>query len=655
VSGVASAATRGATTLAPGACVVFLSFNGGGFFPGAMALVAAVLAVLLALHVTLHPDPFGGLNGFVAVAAGALALLAVWTLQSALWSDAAGRAVIEFTRTLGYLLAFLIFALPPRTPGRVAWVLRGVALGIVIVAGIGLLSRVLPEVWPIRPGYADDRLSYPLTYWNAFGILAAIGTVLAFHLTASEREPPWARLAAAAAVPIVACALYFSFSRGAFGAAVIGLIVYAVVARPRSLVVALPAVGVPTYFAVRAAFGAEVLSSEAFASSAGVAEGRDVALAVGLAVAAAVLLRALALAVDAPLAKLRPRSRRLRGPAVAGVALVMTGAVVAVPVALGAPAYVERQYERFKAPLPPGLANRERFFVPSNNERLAIWRVGVDGFESEHVHGTGAGTYQLLWERNRPKGVYNVTDGHSLYVEVLAELGIVGAVLLTALLVALVVGTAVSARGPDRHTHAAVLAGLVAWALHAGIDWDWEMPAVTLWAFALGGAALAARGARALPAGRTLRLVVGVACVVLAVTPVLVLRSQAQLDTAARALEAGDCRTAIDAALGSLEALNVRAEPFEVLGYCDARLGQSRLGVQAMEQAVRRDPGNWQMHYGLAVVRAAAGEDPRPAARRALELNPGSPLAREAERRFRAVEDPASWRRRARRARLPEL
>jgi hypothetical protein len=139
------------------------------------------------------------------------------------------------------------------------------------------------------------------------------------------------------------------------------------------------------------------------------------------------------------------------------------------------------------------------------------------------------------------------------------------------------------------------------------------------------------------------------------VTPFLVLRSQTRLDEAVRALEAGDCRAAIDASLASLEALNARAEPFEVLGYCDARLGLHELSVQAMGQAVRRDPRNWRTHYGLALARAAAGEDPRDAARAALSLNPGSVLAREAVERFEGVDGPAGWRRGAREAPLPAL
>ena len=53
-------------------------------------------------------------------------------------------------------------------------------------------------------------------------------------------------------------------------------------------------------------------------------------------------------------------------------------------------------------------------------------------------------------------------------------------------------GFAARLGGPDRTLYAALFAAGLAWALHAGVDWDWQMPAVTLWVFALGGAALAA-------------------------------------------------------------------------------------------------------------------------------------------------------------------
>ena len=62
----------------------------------------------------------------------------------------------------------------------------------------GLLSRVLPDVFPIAPNVLDQRLSYPITYWNGVGLLAALAIVFATHLTCSAREHPAARVVGAA-------------------------------------------------------------------------------------------------------------------------------------------------------------------------------------------------------------------------------------------------------------------------------------------------------------------------------------------------------------------------------------------------------------------------------------------------------------------------
>jgi hypothetical protein len=198
------------------------------------------------------------------------------------------------------------------------------------------------------------------------------------------------RVLGAGAVPALAAALFFSFSRGSFGAAVIGLVVYALLARPRGLLPALVATGPATALAISAVYGAEVLSSDAFAGAAGVVEGRDVARTLAIATVAALALRAATLPLDAKLAALEIPRAVTRASAAVGVL-----AAIGAALALGLPGYAERQYERFKEPLPPNLENRDRFFVPSNNDRLAIWRIAEDEFASERVRGTGAGTIEL--------------------------------------------------------------------------------------------------------------------------------------------------------------------------------------------------------------------------------------------------------------------
>ena len=334
----------------------------------------------------------------------------------------------------------------------------------------------------------------------------------------------------------------------------------------------------------------------------------------------------------------------------------VVAAMVVVALLLGVPAVLERQYEGFvdnQSVAAPEV--RDRLLEPSANGRIDQWRVTRRGFQAETVAGTGAGTYALLWDRYRPYEA-QVEDGHSLYLEVLAELGVVGLVLVLLPILLILGAFAWRARGPTRVAGAALLGAGLAWAVHAGIDWDWEMPAVTAWFFAAGGLALArgprpeTSGGRRLPNLALVGLALG--ALLLAGVPVQIMFSQARLDDSRAAFARGDCVGAVESALGSIDALAVRADPYVILGYCDVGLGLPDLAVRAMDAAVARDPRNWETHYGRALVLGAAGRDPRAAARRALELNPLEPMAREVVRAF-ATDDPQTWSRRALQARLP--
>ena len=105
-------------------------------------------------------------------------------------------------------------------------------------------------------------------------------------------------------------------------------------------------------------------------------------------------------------------------------------------------------------------------------------------------------------------------------------------------------------------------------------------------------------------------MLAGLACLALAITPVLMYRSTRALERSVSAFQAGDCDAAIDGALDSIDALPALAEPFEVLGYCDARAGRNDLAIRAMRSARARDPEGWEFAYGLAVTEALAGRDP---------------------------------------------
>lgn len=648
-----------AAGLLPALLTVYFAFNAGGFFPGATGLVAAALAVALALRTTLAMRPFAAFGRPIGVAAAGLAAYAAWTLISVAWSHAPGRALFEFNRTLLYLLAFAVCATLPFSRARLALGVRALVAAIFAACLAGWASRVLPEVVAPRPGASVDRLGYPVTYWNGQGLIAALGVLFALHLACSPRERPAFRALGAAAVPLLASTLYFTFSRGAILALAVGVVAYLVLNRGRGVVTGAIAVVPTTLAAVLISYDADALAKGGRLEPLAIAQGHDVAVGVAFCTAIAFALRlALARWVDAPLGRyaLPPRARM---PARAAGALVLVLAVVVAPLALGAPDYVSRQYHRFTSPkIIRESDQRDRLLDPANNGRLDDWRVARRTFAREPLHGTGAGTYVHEWYAHRTIDL-KLEDGHSLYLETLSDLGLVGFLtLMTAL--AVIVGAAVIRplrRRGERSLEAVIGAAMLAWAVQAGIDWMWELPAVTAWVFALGGISLARRvteGPSAWP-GRRTRVAIGLGCLVLAVVPFQIARSQGALDRAVRAFEARpqNCPAAIDAALDSLAAVGARSDPWEIIAFCDVGQGQPVLARRAARNALARDPRSWDLQYGLALVLGATGEDPRPAARRALELNPRSELAAEAVKRFDGAGR-ARWPRVARRLPLPE-
>lgn len=631
-----------------GGLVLYLGFSSGGFFPGATGVAAAAVAVLLVLHLTLAERPLAGLGASTALVAAALAVLAAVTVVSSAWSDAPARALIEFDRTVLYLLVFLLFALGGCSQARVRAVAAGGALGAAAISVAGFLSRTLPDSFPTAVNLAESRLSHPVDYWNALGMVAALGLLLALHFagTAGGRRAP--RVAAASVTPVLCATLLLTFSRGAIAIAALGLLAYVVLGRGRDVLAAVLACAGPSAVAVVAAYDADRLGTEAFRAPAAVAQGQDLALlTLGCCIGAGLLLLVLTFA-----------ERRLEGvtlvprPARLPLAGAVVVALVVAAFAAGAPGAAGRQFDRFvESSVTTEGTERERLTQASNNGRLDLWETALDAFEQAPVAGNGAGTYALLWARDRPTE-RAVSDGHSLPLEVAAELGLIGVVLIACALVTML--AALGRRAwRDGPAFAVVAAVVVMWTLHTGIDWGWEMPVVTVPVLALAGVAMARPASgREGRLGRLPRVVVALGCIVLVITPLSMARSQERLNESVRAFRAGDCGGSIDAALSSNRAMPVRPEPFQMLAFCDLRIRRGELAIAQARKAVRLDPENWEFRYSLALVQAASGEDPAAALSAARRLNPRSTVVRRAQRRLR-TDDSRVRSRRARRLPLP--
>lgn len=106
-------------------------------------------------------------------------------------------------------------------------------------------------------------------------------------------------------------------------------------------------------------------------------------------------------------------------------------------------------------------------------DRASYWDAARATVEAHPFGGSGVGTFGVV-HRQAPYA----HDAHSLYLQAFSEVGVVGALLVVALLaVPLVVAI--------RRGLIVPAAGLTVFMLHAGVDWDWQLPAVTLAALAL--------------------------------------------------------------------------------------------------------------------------------------------------------------------------
>ena len=626
--GVMGATASAALLCAPALLVVFFSFDSGGFFPDSVALGDIALAVMLVIRLGLAERPLAAFGPRALVPLLGLGGLAAWALLSQFWSHAPGRATIAFDRDLLYALAFALFASVGGTRERVVWALRALAFAMAAVAAVALLSSVAPDILhtTVDPA-ADGRLAYPLTYWNALGVFCAIAGVLCLHLAAAD-ERRLVRVLAAGTLPVIGAALLLTYSRGGLAVAVIGLVVYAVLGRPRGLLSALIATGPTTAIAMKDAYDSTLLSGGDPTSAAAIHQGHHLGVIIGACALAALVLRYGLLRLDRVLeSEHSPLDRHRR--ALRGGALATLVVAIVVALALGAPSEVQTRWNQFvNQPAPAtGPLLRNRLSSASNDGRIQLWTDALDAFRAHPLDGTGADTFEIVYYEHRTTP-FVIVNAHSLYIETLGDLGIVGLVFVLLFVLGTLVGLAPLRRGRDRALYAALFSAGLAWALHAGVEWDWQMPAASLSFAALGGLALGRPQSRRTPSLRAVSIgafLAGAAVVAIAVFPALVLVSQVRLNAATAAYSTGDCASADRLARSSIDALGTRAPPWQILELCDVEAGHYRQALKDVRSGLAVDPDDWELQAALAASLAAVGSDARTAAQAALALNPIDP------------------------------
>ena len=455
---------------------VVLMFQRGGSQDDDVLRADAVAFATLGVLATIAPWPL--VRGRWAVAAlSALAGLAVWTAASTAWARIEIHAIDDAARLALYAAAFAAALIAMRAPELRRAVPWALLLGIAAASVYGLGTRLLPDVFEAQVfGNAGARLAHPITYWNGLGLVTGCGALIGIACAAEAAAPRRLRaLACALAVPC-GFACYMSLSRGAFVAVIGGLVVLAAL-RPRAATALAAACVLAPVAALIVAIQAldQVRAAPTVPHAVQTGQGEFAAvLVVAVAAAAALAFTLLSARADAVREwRLRPRLAAL--VAIGGVAVILVGTV--------AVSYASEQSDE--------IATSAARLKQAKTFRGPYWDVALGSFADHPLTGVGSGSFQVEWRRETDSGLA-AFDAHSLYFETLAELGIVGGLLLAAFLVALVGGIAAAARAAPRDpVLPAAAAVLAAFLVHAGVDWDWELPGVTLPVLLLAAAALA--------------------------------------------------------------------------------------------------------------------------------------------------------------------
>lgn len=565
------------------ALVAALAFDDGGYSATAWGwstvALLVVLAVLLARGARRPSGP-------ALVLVGGLAAFALWTAVSIAWSSDVSASALELQRAVLYVAAAAVLALAVSA----AALLAGTLAAATLVCGYGLARWLVghPEVPLSADPRAGERLSEPIGYANGVALLAVIGLLIAVGMAARASRAVVAA-AVAATAPLLAATLYFTFGRGAWLALAVGLGV-AVAVDPRRLQLAATAaaVGVPA--------GAAVVASHELEPGWPLA-GTILALCATAAGVAYALRRS---TVEVP-----PRIRTAFAVSLVALPLLAAAAFL---VRVGGP---DAAYDSFAAtPTPVHGDVSVRLFSTAGSSRSDYWRVAWEAYADEPALGDGAGTFARTWLAERPIP-QPATDAHSLYLETLAELGPVGLALLLVALGAPLAGN----RSP------VALAPYVAFIAHAGQDWVWELPAVTVAGLACGAAMIVP------PTGPRVPRVAAVAPAVLCLLVALSYTGNRAVAASVAAADRGDYRAAADDARTARRLQPWSDEPWRLLGEAQLASGALAAARDSFQRGLERDSGDWELWLDLGL--ASHGPARRAAWGRAASLNPMSPELQE--------------------------
>ncbi len=600
-----------------------LSPFAGGFYDSSIWAPAG-LGLLIVLTAALIAGPVALPRGAV-VAAAAIAVLALLSLVSALWTDSIEGALVEGNRLLIYAAALALFVVLLRSDRGAALALAAFAAGAVAVAGWVLAGLLRGD----ETLFLGGRLNEPLAYINGQASFFVLAVWPCLALAELRRARPGFAGAGLAGATLFAGLVVLGQSRGAVLAGALSLLVVLALlpGRLRRIVALL----------VSAACLAPAMPAllDVYGSAGAGGELKGAGVAVLFAAIAAGCIWELLVAIEERATASGPGLRRAVAAGVAGLALV--GVVVAIASADRIGAFADRQYTAFVTlGGPQGEPTASRLATGAGN-RYDYWRVAVDAWRAHPVAGVGAGGYDKPYFARRTTSE-DIRQPHSLPLQVLAELGIVGGVLLAACLLLVAAGTWRRIRDGARAP--VVVAGLgivTAWLVHTSVDWMHLLPGLT--GVALLGAAVLLRPAgedvpvaaaggvgRAGRARLVPAILVGVAITIAALSLSRQALTELYVERARDAL-AGDPAKALVEANRALRLDREAISAYYTKAAALARFGEGDAARAVLLDAAGREPSNFVTHalLGDLAVRQGDLRAARAQYRRAARLNPRDP------------------------------
>lgn len=623
-----------ATTSVIGAAIFLVAYAGGGYALTTRAIFAIALWWLLAAGVAVGLVPLSFSRGAM-VLGGLFAAFAAWASASLVWTADRESSFNEFNRTSLYL-AVLTTAMLMGSRTNVGRWADGLCLGVVAIAIYALSSRLLPNLVESGPEIelflpsAASRLSFPVGYWNGLGILVSFGYPLCVRAAMVMRSRG-TRALAGGVIPLLTAVIYLTSSRGAVATALVGIAVFLLASDRRWAASGIIAAGsVGSIFAVLVLVQRSTLVDGPLGSPSAIDEGRAAAL---LLVVATLATAGLLMFGEALLPGRRAPSWLSRRVVLGSMVVLATvGVVLAHPL---------ERFESFRR-IPSATEIDGSGFATAHllsgngNGRWQFWSAALDQFQSSPLHGEGAGSYESWWLEHA-SFPYFVKNAHSLYLEVLGELGAVGLLLLSAALISGVVIAASRAarlRGAPRTAVAALAAVYVAFLAGAGIDWVWQVTVVGTVGIAalgvLGSGASAARQHR----GNTRRPSWAVDAAFVVVASVLIVAqaipwlAAAKIGDSQTAVAGGDLRSGIRHAREAQALQPWAATPYLQLALITEQQGDLDAARGWIGGAIARDSRDWRVWFVASRIQQASGLSQTAVSsfERARALNPRSPI-----------------------------